>query len=520
MRTLHIGLLHYNAGWFTILQQEGVSFSVVQKENISLQCCSVIILNGFPDAQEKELLLAYLKSGGAILTASKYLAKIFSIKTSLLPAKYLSALQSNIFSNNALIDVGKFLLRINNANELPTNYNFHSTFVGEMGGGFIICFPFDAGELLPDTRITTKYFYSATKRKPSERVSLVSKNEIRKLVATSLAYLHQKQNLPYLHLWYYPDAAKNLFAFRIDTDYGTEKEIDELYSLLSKHSVRGTWFLDVKSHRAYLKKFAQMKEQEIGVHCFEHQTYSRFERNAKNIERAEELLADARILPNGFAAPFGDWNTELNRTLEEFSFRYSSEFAYDYDNLPSYPMLYERVGKILQMPVHPVCIGSLRAAKMNEQQLADYFQRTIQQKTAQNEPLFFYHHPKDGFHSALTSLFETISNANIRNVTMNEFAEWWIQRLQIAKALSTEAITFSDNELSFPSFDKIFSYRAVWQGKEIIFSALEKNVQLNESAGNTLQTRFSYAPDFERIRKFSPRLLKLQIQTYFRRNVQ
>jgi hypothetical protein len=520
MKILHIGLLRYNTGWLTLLHQEGVSFSLLQKEKISPQQYSVIICNGFPDTQETELLRAYLKSGGAILTASIFLAKIFSLKTSLLPAKYISALHSDIFHNNALIDVGKFLLRITAANELPTNYNFPSTFAGELGGGFVICFPFDAGELLHDHRMTRKYFYSSTKRKPSERVALVGKNEIRKLIGTALAYLHQQQNLPHIHLWYYPNGEKNLFSFRIDTDYGTENEIDELYATLAQHSVRGTWFLDVKSHRAYLKKFAQMKEQEIGVHCFEHQTYDRFERNARNIERAEELLTDARILANGFAAPFGDWNTELNRALEEFSFHYSSEFAYDYDNLPSYPLLEHRTGNIVQIPIHPICIGSLRAAKMNESEMHNYFAQIIHRKRTLNEPLFFYHHPKDGFRSVLSSLFKNISSATIRNITMNEFAAWWKEREQAFQSLQQQTITFFDNKLSYPSFSEAIFFRVLWNGKEIIFSSKEKDVQLNATNGNTLPPRVAYAADYAHIRKFSPRLLKLQFQTFIRRNLQ
>ena len=58
--------------------------------------------------------------------------------------------------------------------------------------------------------------------------------------------------------------------------------------------------------------------------------------------KRKQLLRNSGFRMQGFAAPFGTWNDELGRAIVDCGFEYSSEFSYDYDNLPSLPQTSER----------------------------------------------------------------------------------------------------------------------------------------------------------------------------------
>ena len=62
-------------------------------------------------------------------------------------------------------------------------------------------------------------------------------------------------------------------------------------------------------------------------------------KNKNNIINGLKKLNDLNIKNlYGFSAPFGEWNESLYRAMED-KFKYSSEFCYDYDNFPSFPII-------------------------------------------------------------------------------------------------------------------------------------------------------------------------------------
>jgi hypothetical protein len=219
---------------------------------------------------------------------------------------------------------------------------------------------------------------------------------------------------------------RSLGVFRVDTDFGTASEISQLYKTAQQHQVPMTWFVDVNSQQPHLSLFKEMVEQEIGIHGFEHKTFSDYQRNLLNIQKAQVSLKDAGILTKGFTAPFGSWNNNLGRAITDAGIEYSSEFSYDYDNLPSVPLLQN--GGTLQIPVHPICIGSMKRHGYTDEQMIHYFDFVMQRKLAMREPLFFYHHPRDGHHAVLDWLFEKMKAERIPVKTMSEYAQWWKQR--------------------------------------------------------------------------------------------
>ncbi|MBS4029778.1 MAG: polysaccharide deacetylase family protein [Ignavibacteriales bacterium] len=504
------------------MQQVGVPYSLVEKETLAQNIFPVVILNAKPKKEEKELLLRYLKNGGALITSTQFLEKLFPVHSKLQAIKYLLPEPESPFNTNGLIDVFSFGKIPANANTLVTNKQRCSTFIGELGGGCVICFPFDLGELVTDTRIQRKYFPAQSPKLPAERVSLVGKNEIRKLAASSLEFLFHQRNLPFVHLWYFPNNERNLFSFRIDSDYGTEKEIFSLYNFLQKENIRATWFLHVQSHQKYLHRFREMRGHEMALHCYEHETFPTFKKNQRNIRLAKKFLDEAGIPFSGFAAPFGDWNTELNKALEQFLFSYSSEFAFDYDNFPSFPSIGNLPSSVLQIPIHPVCIGSLRATRMNETAMNEYFENVLANKLQNHEPLFFYHHPKDAHPEVLRAMFENLRNKKIRNVTFSEFYTWWKKRSDVFSTLcSTEKIEFANGILSLPSAENEISFRVTNKNNQATFvSGTQTNgTSLDQFFWQEQSTPVPLPHDIERARKFSPRLLNQRFRIFLRRKL-
>ncbi len=426
---IRIGIVGRSDGWRRLLTQEGVPWSIVTDSFFSLDF-SVVVASDDVNDREAEMLRRYLILGGSVLCSAKVYERIRQSTSQLAHIDYLLPGPNSAFGAFGLIDIRATCQLAWNANELLTNRRTLAAHIGRYGHGHIIALPFNPADVACDTRSTVKSFYSPERRLPFETVSLVSKGNVRLLVSRCLEMLHHRRDLPYVHLWYYPDGTRSLFAFRVDTDYGTEDQINSLYRLVSRNHRGATWFVNTKGQEKFLRLFKEMDGQEIGVHCFEHRTFPDYERNIENIDKAKTALQNVGLEPRGFAGPFGRWNTELGRAIAESGFVYSSEFVYDYDNLPSAPQLPEKEG-VLQIPVHPICCGSLKRHSYTDRQMMNYFSCVIQQKLSMREPLVLYHHPADGHEEVVEWLFSEMQREGIPSVTMLEYARWWNARAGI-----------------------------------------------------------------------------------------
>jgi hypothetical protein len=424
---LKIGVLGEPAGWNLLLQQIGVSYKKVT-DSLHPDEFSAVVASDNVDDRESEMLRQYLTLGGAVLCSVKVYARIRQSTAQIVNIDYLYPSHDSVFHSLGIIDIFAQCQLAWNANDLKTNRGVLAAHVGKYTDDCVIALPFDPTELILDNRTAVKSFYSPARRIPFETVSLVSKNEIRILVSRCLELLHHYRRLPYVHLWHFPNGARSVFCFRIDTDYGTEEQLRQLYLAVHRNQISATWFVDVKSHEKSMEFFIEMDGQEIGVHCFDHQAFPDFDRNYQNISKAQAILHNSKIRTKGFSAPYGVWNDELGRAIAENGFEYSSEFSYDYDNLPSIPQLQQGKG-VLQIPIHPICAGSLKRHSYDDAQMIQYFTGIVQRKLALREPLFFYHHPKDEHHVVLDWLFQQMQHEKIPVSTMGEYAQWWKSRI-------------------------------------------------------------------------------------------
>jgi len=499
---LNVGIVGNPNRWEPLLEQEGVPCAKVSDSLLPEEYSAVVSGNDVHD-HDLGMLREYLSRGGSVLCSAKVYAEIRQTTYSQESIRYLLSDPTSHFPNVGLVDIQSRCRVAWNANQLRSDRNSFCVHEGLFDNGHIIVLPFDPTRFSNDTRTSTKSFYSPERRLPFERVSTVSRNGIRRLIARSLEILHHRRGLPYAHLWYYPGDAKTVFALRVDTDQARPGEINDLYKLVAAHEVPTAWFVDVKNQQVYLPMFSSMEHQEIGAHCYEHKVYDDVERNESNIRQALSLLNAAGMRPEGFVAPYGSWGESLGAAIRNCGFVYSSEFAYDYDDLPSFPVVGSELSSVLQLPIHPIGIGSLRRQGYSDEQMKRYFDFVTGMKLSVRDPLLFYHHPKDGHHEVLKHLFEISRQPRVTPVYMGEYATWWNRRLQVKPqiALSGSRLQITSNKGPESAWLRISKA----DGTEA-FSPVRPELDLGALGWELRPLPFALPPDYTRARGFNYRI--------------
>lgn len=502
---LRAALLGPSRGWEQLLLQEGFPWAVADPEREDLGEYSLVILHGPLSGRAKGAVEEYVMRGGALLGDAASCRGLAGMTARDEFIEYVTGDGSMPFPSPALADIGLPGAVAGEAKMLRTQQNSFAVFAGPVGEGWVVALPFAADEALADARAHHKPFYAPFDRLPSERVSTVAKGEVRHLVRDALAFLHARRGIPYVHLWYYPAGVRSVFAFRVDSDAASRPDVDRLYELSRRHDVPLTWFLDVQSHESWLFHFAAMTSQEIGVHCYRHQVSGDREENRANFGKAKGMLEEAGFSPDGFAAPFGIWSRGLAGVTRELGFRYSSEFSYAYDTLPFAPFGRSEVFGVPQIPVHPICPGTLRQAGYTEQRMQQYFSMVASWKVARQEPLFFYHHPGHQAWETVESLFSLSALPGVRAMTLGDFARWWGKRTSVTPELSMEKGWLAvdrGSALRMAESDVVVRILSP-EGKEAIVAPGERLALELLTWGE--RPAFSPPADLRRMREFDPR---------------
>ncbi|MEO8168149.1 MAG: hypothetical protein ABI623_07880, partial [bacterium] len=499
---LQVGVIGQSPMWEQLLAQEGVPFQFIPSGRID-DGYAVVIVNRVMSRDELLQVEKYLSGGGAILGFAGHLDGVSGTASRRERVDYLLADHDEIFPDVQLLDLSVEGEIPREANCLRTQANTFGVFAGSLNGGYAVILPFDPVDAMTDIRVANKSFYALRERLPSERISAVGKGEVRHLLHRAFEYLFRMRNLPYVHLWYYPNGMKNLFCFRIDTDGGSREEVDQLYHIALEYDIGMSWFVDVKSHEEWLQHFAFLTKQEIGVHCYEHLTFEDYDANLKNISKAKAKLQQVGLSSKGFAAPFGIWNPALARAIDKMAFDYSSEFSYLYDSFPLYPSHGTETFLTLQVPIHPICIGSLKKVGYTETQMKEYFIRVIDEKLLRDEPLFFYHHPTHHCWGVVRAMFRYVEEKQIDNTTMIDYSRWWLKRLNHSVTVVLNGDTLSVTRKKSHA-DSIWLHVVRPDGSEAFLEPGE-SIDMNAVQWSSKRKTFSPPADIRRIREFDPR---------------
>jgi peptidoglycan/xylan/chitin deacetylase (PgdA/CDA1 family) len=274
----------------------------------------------------------------------------------------------------------------------------------------------------------------------TERVSAVDKSKIARILVWTLQKATQLSQVPYPHLWYYPDGAPSVFGFRVDVDGVFPPNLESISKAGERAGFPISFFINktmCREHAPSLKRIALVHE--IGNHADVHNLYDDERANRHNVLQCREWL-DSESIPNGpwFVAPRGMWNSTLGCALEDLGYEYSSDFGLDFDGLPFFPRFRGRRLRLLQIPIHPYSVErAFHYCEENgfqeptEEQVLEHFTRTglFQIRTCQ--PVFFYSHPQRfGTMAArvLPRLKEILSAQGAQMTTLARFGSWWKTR--------------------------------------------------------------------------------------------
>ncbi|MAO64755.1 MAG: hypothetical protein CL666_07120 [Balneola sp.] len=490
-----IGIQELDEGWSAVLDQIGVCYEKVNYDLELAQNYSAIILNETPDSYSVSELHQYMKDGGALVELKgihPFLHRHHFRK------EHIETLFNNTSNENfrhiPYLDLFSEVEFHNEATLFEGLIHFQVWKRGVIG-----FFGADPSKLIHKTGYKRKRFYSESGFYPDEIVSKVSKHALLQSFVVMLRQLHYRRSLPFVQKWTSPDK-KPVFGFRIDTDFADQEAIDRLYQVLHKNKVKGTWFLHVKAHEEWLSAFKDLEDQELALHGYDHGTSKAVSKTRDNISTGQELLQQNNIESDGFCAPYGIWNKALERAISDFNFKYSSEFTFTYDGFPLKP---EKPFPI-QVPVHPICTGSLSRKRYDEAAMASYFAQVLQRKLGRFEPVIFYHHPLQPGLQVWDHLFKLINAQELTNLTFLEFAEFWNSRAQI----NFEAV-FDGNSVLIES-DSASQYFQV-SNSQTGFSLVQAGSKSDVKESNDFQYANHYLPDAKqasKLHKMNIRLLK------------
>ncbi|MFA6540931.1 MAG: hypothetical protein WCT99_04950, partial [Bacteroidota bacterium] len=343
-RKIQIGICSRTPGWEIVLRQTGAPWKEFIFSDFQPVDFSLLIINRHITGEEYFALEQFMHNGGTVLhtVLSNKMNGAKKFVTTLLPEQITDVTINDLFDIHSSVVM-------QNTNQL---FGFR-----RINGGIEAFLGIDVESMLTQNKSKRKNFHALSRFFPNEIVSLRSKNTLRHYITSVLELLHHQSGLPFIHTWYFPKGESTIFTFRIDTDKGTKEQIQGIYELSKKYDIPTTWFLDVKSHEPWLEYFTAFQRQEIALHCYEHAAYPSKQLNKDNFEKSLTLLRKHALNPKGITSPTGAWTGEISAAMDEIGFAYSSEFGYDYDNLPSFPFINNRFSQVLQLPVHPICIG-------------------------------------------------------------------------------------------------------------------------------------------------------------------
>ncbi len=497
---LGVGIAGKHRGWELLLGQIGVPFEFLTSAP-TVQSYTVLVAGD--DCEHLDWLTTFIDQGGAVLSSGSVFAKLSKTSSATRRLRYLLPRADSIFAGSGLVDLDTNCFIPHDANELVDERGMPSAFAGAFGNGTIVALPFDPASSVVDFRTSDRSFYAAAPRLAFEKISTVNRGGIRKIVTRALEHLHRQRGLPFVHLWHFPKDAPTQFAFRVDTDFAYDSEVKLLYEQSLKFQIPMTWFVDVRSQELHLKMFAEMHGHDVGAHGYEHKEFKSSNEYRADILRALEVLERHGIETTSYAAPYGNWNHDLQRVLHEYRFVYSSEFRYDADNLPSFPLLDGLRSTALQVPVHPISVGTLRRQGYSEDELREYFLAVLERTRAARDPLFVYYRPGDGFNRVLESVFDWVRSKNPHITTLGAYAAWWKKREALKLRIALE-----------PHFLRVQTDRAddsVWlrvldtNGKEA-FTPLTSEIPLAALRWKPAPKPLEPPSDIRRVREFNYRI--------------
>jgi hypothetical protein len=228
------------------------------------------------------------------------------------------------------------------------------------------------------------------------------------------------------------DRLPNVFCLRIDADEYGQASFSRYLDLFKTYKDAVTIFFNINSFKDNLGEIERCKAAgpDIQSHGFYHYTYNDYESNVYNIRKAKQVFDKLGIRTKGFAAPMGKWNWQLMRALESEGYEYSSDFAYDYLGLPTYPSRQGVVSSVLEIPIFPVAPELFfRESNYALENVIGYYKGAIDEMADCGLPAIIYAHTSIEHKDVPVLLKELVSYAvsikKMQPVSMTGINDIW-----------------------------------------------------------------------------------------------
>ncbi|MEP0004938.1 MAG: DUF2334 domain-containing protein [Balneola sp.] len=416
------GLISPSDYLLSLLDSIGIWYEEIDfKKELSKNYSVIILEKVSPNSSQQTKINDFLRNNGSLLEIStKPYFYSDELNTSYSKTIFNTNSESG-FNRVGPIDIYSHWTSAKNSTLFSGLIGFQKT---ENSSYQNVCFlGLDVHSLPKATSYTRKRFYSPSGLFPDEIVNKVSRDSLSDLIELCIKKLLYARNLPFIKKWTSPKP-EPVFGFRVDSDFGSKKSLDSIYNLLSDFGIKATWFLHVQAHENYLEHLKTFGEQELALHGYNHGYSGSIAKIQENIRTGLSVLASSGIHPSGFCAPYGIWNFGLQKVLSEFNFNYTSEFTSGYDSVP----FVVPKSSHLQIPIHPICTGSMNRKGYSSDQMKEYFLSVYERKKSSYKPIFFYHHPMQKGLDVFGEIFKKVRADGLTNLTFNEYASFWKKR--------------------------------------------------------------------------------------------
>jgi hypothetical protein len=473
MINLTVGLIGNNFAFKSLLEQRGLyckNFPSIEsgiKENIFLFACfddaikiselynpSIILITTHTISGKIRKKTTFLKKGKFLFLNNK---KLLAKKSGIYLNQYLSS-----FKNK------KNLLFYKNHSEKYKITGFFESYYRNM---LILSFPFNFLKLsIGDIGFSYQPHYSPYVKKYFVEVGPnVQWNQIGNYIFINLASIFLKKKIPFLYLDYKPN--KKYFFFRIDADGFNQSTFYKTLSLINNNKIIAYWFIDVLGWFRNLKfiKLLYYHKQQIGIHSFRHVTYKKFFTNLVNLFIANFFIKlNSKIKPNDTAAvsPFGYYYLGYQKAINFFQYKFSSEFGYDINNLPSLP----QNSSVLQIPCYPGSVGVYLDSKWTRDEIAKHLKNHVLNSLKKYNIILIYDHPDHiaQYDKEFKNVFSLIKSKNIVNKELGFYFKIW-------KARSLKKIIYKSHNIKLNTINnKFFNYKCIFNNS--FFFRTNKNV--------------------------------------------
>lgn len=386
------------------LKQRGISYAAFPRDREAAAGSILWVLepvrgNDAPGLQRFHL------SGGHLLGAASCLQPLIPLSTSPLWIENIRGDHSCLFFgiNNLLLKMRG--VRIHDAQAGITNDQYPSVAVCpyENGAGTVIALPFDLRNIREQGVFIKRILFHD--RVYDEMVAGRSYHLINRLLFNCLCELASQDGGTLATGALFPEPAVGGISFRIDADYYHAEGWEALIGLFAGHEKQTTVFMNTWSHRyrhGFIRKL-QSLGFDVQSHAHVHAGYADYRRNYVNLRRSAAILKKLGIDATGSAAPYGLWSGNYMKALEAGGFTFSTEFGYEYLDLPARAIDESgRVSPVLHCSVFPLALEKLLAG--GDRTLCDRFVEYVRSEIFRGNHISVYLHPNSGVVAAYSCI--------------------------------------------------------------------------------------------------------------------